>query len=470
MTFSNPLFNSNDYFTYSDDESLSDEDVLKDNVKIYSNPLFEFTEEYISSDVNPFFDEVLEDIENKEFYVSNLDEPTLLVIPLFDTNETRKAIIFLSYVTYPVDSPFLLSSGSEDTIFDTGISAFHFSSLELVNTTTQIRDTDAYSFKLDKKKCKVDTEVFCEILQIYLILLNQEFVALPQKKNCFYLSRNLVTLEDFMYQADNKEVSSACIEHMPYQRFTKVIISHFISKDKTISMRNKINLHTIRNDSLLVTLQFVSKTKDSQKYEALIPDEMINQDIKESKAYKTYYDFATGKVALKKARKFKKIASPSRKLSLVKETKPVKKDKRVKRPAKKSTTASTTGVVIRYTLGVFISKKKAPDKGDRGKGIELLSDASLLEAAQVHDESEDKKTGTDEGTSTKLRVPDVPSYEFDSDNESWGDSEDESDDINDDDNDDDNANDDDIVNKDDDGNDAHDSERTDSDDDDDENL
>nr|GFD21448.1 hypothetical protein [Tanacetum cinerariifolium] len=34
VTFSNPLFNSNDDFISSDDESLFDEDVPKDNVKI----------------------------------------------------------------------------------------------------------------------------------------------------------------------------------------------------------------------------------------------------------------------------------------------------------------------------------------------------------------------------------------------------------------------------------------------------
>ncbi|GJV80448.1 hypothetical protein Tco_1516318 [Tanacetum coccineum] len=50
VTFSNPLFDSNDDFTSSDDDSLSDEDVPKENVKIYSNPLFEFDDEYISSD------------------------------------------------------------------------------------------------------------------------------------------------------------------------------------------------------------------------------------------------------------------------------------------------------------------------------------------------------------------------------------------------------------------------------------
>ncbi|GJX05773.1 hypothetical protein Tco_0193705 [Tanacetum coccineum] len=83
MTFSNPLFDSNEDFTFSNDESLSDEDVPEDKVKFYSNPLFEFDDEYISSDANPLFDEV----KSKDSYVSNLDEPALLVTPLLIANE-----------------------------------------------------------------------------------------------------------------------------------------------------------------------------------------------------------------------------------------------------------------------------------------------------------------------------------------------------------------------------------------------
>ncbi|GKA10437.1 hypothetical protein Tco_0689870 [Tanacetum coccineum] len=220
------------------------------------------------------------------------------------------------------------------------------------------------------------------------------------QKNIDYVA---LLWEDFMYQADNREISSARKEHMPYLRFTRVIIDHFISKDKTIFMRNIINLHTVRDDSLLGTLKFVSKTDDTQKYGALIPDEMINQNIKDSKAYKTYYDFATGKVEPKKSRKFKKVASPSIKLD---------------------------------TPGVSVSKKKSPSKADRGKVIELLSDAGANFESEVPDESKAKPFDTN--------------------------SKDESDDINDDDN----ANDDDNKNEDDDGNDAHDSERTNSNDDD----
>nr|GEW68544.1 hypothetical protein [Tanacetum cinerariifolium] len=52
MTFSNPLFNGNDDFTSSDDESLSDEDVPTKKFKVYSNPLFD-DEEINSDEIDP---------------------------------------------------------------------------------------------------------------------------------------------------------------------------------------------------------------------------------------------------------------------------------------------------------------------------------------------------------------------------------------------------------------------------------
>ncbi|GKF42035.1 hypothetical protein Tco_0125377, partial [Tanacetum coccineum] len=90
---------------------------------------------------------------------------------------------------------------------------------------------------------------------------------------------------------------------------------------------------------------------------------MINQDIKDFKAYKTYLDFAIGKATPKKARKFKKVASPSKKLSLVLEEEPAEKPK--------------------DTPCMTMSKKKTPTKVDRDKGVDLLSEAALLEVAQL---------------------------------------------------------------------------------------
>ncbi|GKB82169.1 hypothetical protein Tco_0949064, partial [Tanacetum coccineum] len=87
VIFSNPLLDSNEDFTSSDDESLSEEDVSKNTFKIYSNPPFEFNEDFTSSDVNPLFNEVLEDVESEDSFDSKLAEPTFLISPLSDANK-----------------------------------------------------------------------------------------------------------------------------------------------------------------------------------------------------------------------------------------------------------------------------------------------------------------------------------------------------------------------------------------------
>ncbi|GKA02739.1 hypothetical protein Tco_0675520 [Tanacetum coccineum] len=180
--------------------------------------------------------------------------------------------------------------------------------------------------------------------QIFLILPNQDFVKPPSEDEMVPFIQEL----GYSSKCDMLSAIHTDQMHLPWRTFAAIM--------------NRINIHNVRDDTLLGTLKFVSKTKDYQKYGALIHDEMINQDIKDSKAYKTYLDFTTRKATPKKARKFKKVASTSKKLSLVLEEEPVVKPKQAKKPAKKSTTMPTTSVVIRYTPGMFVSKKKAPTR------------------------------------------------------------------------------------------------------------
>nr|GEV74168.1 hypothetical protein [Tanacetum cinerariifolium]GEW00224.1 hypothetical protein [Tanacetum cinerariifolium] len=281
------------------------------------------------------------------------------------------------------------------------------------------------------------------LLKMIYFHLSRNLVTLAIMK-CFLLSvlikctslggRLLLLLTNFMYQADNREINSVRKEHIPYLRFTKVIINHSISKDNTISIKNKINLHTVHDDTLLGTLNFISKTEDYHKYRALIPDGMINQEIKDSKAYKTYLDYATRKVPPKKARKFKKHASPKLNTILCSPNVHAKKSKRVKRHAKESI-PPTADVVIRDTPGASVSKKITPAKSDRGKDIVLLLD--------VPDEPTGKPKDTSKGTGEKPGVLDVSKDDStDSEAESWDNSEEKRDDVNDeDDNDNDNKHD-----------------------------
>ncbi|GJW60144.1 integrase, catalytic region, zinc finger, CCHC-type containing protein [Tanacetum coccineum] len=229
------------------------------------------------------------------------------------------------------------------------------------------------------------------------------------KKNVDYVE---LLWEDFTYQIDNRGHKKQ--EKMYYPRFTKVIIHYFLTKDKTVSRRNKIGMHTSRDDYLINTLRFVSANEVSQIYGARLPESMTSPEMRETKAYKTYLGYATGVTPHKKARKFKKPASPKLTNVLASPKEPTKKSKRVKRPAKKSTNAPTAGVVIIDTPGVSVSKKKAPAKAERDKGIELLSDAALLEYSQLKKAFKKSKqethklqaSGSSEGADFESEVPD----------------------------------------------------------------
>ncbi|GJX32771.1 hypothetical protein Tco_0242626 [Tanacetum coccineum] len=100
--------------------------------------------------------------------------------------------------------------------------------------------------------------------------------------------------------------------------------------------------------------------ESTQIYGAILPECLTSSAMKESKAYKTYLDYAI-------------------------DEEHVTKSKRVKRPAKKSTTKPAAGVVIREAPVETKSKSKEKEKVDvtRGKGIKLLSEVALTEEAQM---------------------------------------------------------------------------------------
>nr|GEU32576.1 hypothetical protein [Tanacetum cinerariifolium] len=98
---------------------------------------------------NKIFDPgIFLEVQSKRFLSLDTFSPTYVSL-LFDDHHilsfTYVIRTSLPYFTYPVESPFLLSFGSEDIIFDPGISVFYFSSLEPVVTDMS---------KVDKIKAK----------------------------------------------------------------------------------------------------------------------------------------------------------------------------------------------------------------------------------------------------------------------------------------------------------------------------
>ncbi|GKC34103.1 hypothetical protein Tco_1046487 [Tanacetum coccineum] len=183
------------------------------------------------------------------------------------------------------------------------------------------------------------------------------------KKNLDFVA---IIWEDLAYQIDNKDSKKQ--DKMFYPRFTKIIIYHFLEKDKSISMRNGTFMHTARDNILLETMIFVSRHKDTQIYGVILPKAMTNQAMLDSIAYKTYYAIALGaEPPMSKKSQKKSDSSISSKESLSKK-KLAKAMKDVPSTKKPTTKPKST-------------KKKAPVKADRGKSLNVLSEVSLSEAA-----------------------------------------------------------------------------------------
>ncbi|GKC47136.1 reverse transcriptase domain-containing protein [Tanacetum coccineum] len=82
---SSPVKTSENLEEFADELTLLKKDVHKENFQVYSNPLFEFEDNFNSSNVNPLFNEMVEDDENSN--ISDSDEPVLLNTPLSDKVE-----------------------------------------------------------------------------------------------------------------------------------------------------------------------------------------------------------------------------------------------------------------------------------------------------------------------------------------------------------------------------------------------
>nr|GEW59178.1 hypothetical protein [Tanacetum cinerariifolium] len=117
-----------------------------------------------------------------------------------------------------------------------------------------------------------------------------------------YVDFAVLILEDFSYQIDNRQLKKSRREIMPYPKFTKVIINHFLSINKYVPKALPSGLHTIKDDGVLSRMNFVRIGEDVHKYGCEILDEMLTDAIKQSETYKAFINYSTGLVPPKKTR------------------------------------------------------------------------------------------------------------------------------------------------------------------------
>ncbi|GJX31119.1 hypothetical protein Tco_0240974 [Tanacetum coccineum] len=257
-------------------------------------------------------------------------------------------------------------------------------------------------FKMNDKSHIVNLENFRDMLQICPRLPGHKFKDPPFEEEIISFIRDLghtreikgmynkknvdyvyLLWEDLVYQVENK--NSKKNNDMCYPRFTKVIIDYFMLKDQSISRRNKMFWHTARDDPMFNTIRVISKHQDTQIYGSILPDEFINQEIKDFEAYKQYYAIASRAEPPKAKTKYKKKAD-----------------------------GSDTS-----------SKPKLSASVPKAKGLETLSEVALSEHEQMKIATKRSKTqfhssnasGSGDGADTQSEVPDEQQQKDDGDDE-----------------------------------------------------
>ncbi|GJY11745.1 hypothetical protein Tco_0381054 [Tanacetum coccineum] len=124
--------------------------------------------------------------------------------------------------------------------------------------------------------------------------------------------------------------------------------------------------HTTKDDPMFNTIRVISRHQDTQIYGAILPNELTNQEMLDSKAYKEYYAVAFRAEPPKAKTKYKKKANEAVTPSTSKTT-PASKGSRLKSPVKVAKT----------------DKKKQPAMMQKTKGLVVLSEVALTEVEQI---------------------------------------------------------------------------------------
>ncbi|GKB86009.1 hypothetical protein Tco_0958281 [Tanacetum coccineum] len=151
-------------------------------------------------------------------------------------------------------------------------------------------------------------------------------------------------------------------ETMPFPRFTKVIINHFLKQHKSLSNLKYQHYHTIKDDGIVSRLKFIIIGEDYQEYGLAIPDMMLNDAIKQSKSYQMFIKYSTDTP----------VADVD--VSDESDSEPTRKRTASRRVVKKKVTISTVDNII-----------PDPDVAlELGKSISLTEPAEEEAARQVH--------------------------------------------------------------------------------------
>nr|GEU97489.1 hypothetical protein [Tanacetum cinerariifolium] len=187
-------------------------------------------------------------------------------------------------------------------------------------------------FKMDTRKNIVDLEAFREMLHISPRVSGQSFDEPPFKEEILDFLRflghsaQIKTLSDVnvnkifqpwrsfaavfnkcltgkSFGFDSFRLSQAQILWGLYHKrnidYAYLIWEDFVYQVEHKKQIKSNEMYYPRDDILFSTIKVVSRHQNTQQYDVILPIELTNEDIRNTKAYKEYYACATGEAAPK---------------------------------------------------------------------------------------------------------------------------------------------------------------------------
>ncbi|GJR19311.1 hypothetical protein Tco_0967838 [Tanacetum coccineum] len=146
-------------------------------------------------------------------------------------------------------------------------------------------------FKMNNKKHILDLDQFRDILQICPKVGNKKFEEPPLEKEI------LAFLASLGHSGEIRKITDVNVNklHQPWRSFAAIINKCLNGKTSdgslhpSIPRRNKVNWHYAKDDPIFTTINVISRNEDTRLYGTILPAELTNEDIRNSKSYKEYY-------------------------------------------------------------------------------------------------------------------------------------------------------------------------------------
>nr|GEY40781.1 hypothetical protein [Tanacetum cinerariifolium] len=160
---------------------------------------------------------------------------------------------------------------------------------------------------MNNKKHIVNLEYFKEILHICPRLPNQTFDEL------LFEDEILAFLRYLGHSGEIKKLTDVNIHklHQPWRSFAAVINKclNFVYQVEHKDSKKSNEMYYPRDDQMFITIKLVPRHQNTQQFGVMLPVELTNEDIRNSKAYKEYYVIASGAVPPKTKASVRKTKS-----------------------------------------------------------------------------------------------------------------------------------------------------------------